>query len=350
MNMGSGVDKALADLHERQRRHQVGTTLERYADSSMFEAVPMEKAEDGEIEPVVTLLWMTPDPLGAIAAACRMYEGIPTYKLSDITDDERRRYFDDVQRTHLTAPMEFVKLHYFIEGVDRGFTHQIVRQRTAVFAQESLRFAVKDHMAEEVVIPPSVAELPAHHPTRQMWEKHLKGVQDFYNYLIANDIPAEDARSILPHAVATRLNFCTDLRNLREHAGNRLCTQAQMHWRDVFTQIKDCIATFTPDFSFMDQVSTRFGTEDSCRQKFNETQRWQFELLANSGIFKPACYQQGHCPFKASFDRGCTIRERVDMNAKRGRGSGDWPYASHDRTIPAIDDREWQLDRKAAFQ
>jgi len=313
----------------------------------MYEAVPIEPTEEGLIEPKVTLLSMTPDPLGAIAAACRMYEGIPTYKLSDITDDERRRYFDDVQKTHLTAPMEFVKLHYFIEGVDRGFTHQIVRQRTAVFAQESLRFAVKDHMAEETVMPPSVAELPAHHPTRQMWEKHLKGVQDFYNYLIANDIPAEDARSILPHAVGTRLNYCTDLRNLREHAGNRLCTQAQMHWRDVFTQIKDCIAIYTPDFSWLETFEfNRSVYADAWEEKH----RWQFELLANSGLFKPACYQQGHCPFKASFDRGCTIRERVDLNALSGRESSDWPYASYNGSIPAIEDSEWQLDRKAAFQ
>jgi len=285
------------------------TKVEKYVDSSMFEAEPMTN----EIK--VSLLWMTPDPLGAIAAACRMYEGKPTHDLADISPMEREHYFGEAQKTHLTAPLEFVKLHFFLEGVDRAFTHQMVRQRTAVFAQESLRFAVKDNFAEESGLPPSIAKLPKEHPTRQQWDRHMNHTQQFYNYMIGNDIPAEDARAILPQCTTTRLNYCTDLRNLSDHSGNRLCTQAQFVWREVFTKMVQAIRNFKHDSS----VRSR--------------DQWQFDRLADSGLFKPVCYRLGKCPFGADFDRGCTIRERADRGA-----------------FVEIDDVEWMYDEKAAWQ
>jgi len=275
--------------------------LQRYADASMFQAAPM--SSNGEI--AVHLLAMTPDPLGAIAAACRMYEGKPTYNLSEISPEEREHYANQVQQTHLKAPLEFVKFHFYIEGVPRDFTHQMVRQRTAVFAQESMRFAVKDNMAAEAYMPPSIEALDLESPLRQEWFDHLTDVEHFYNHLIGNGIPAEDARSILPHNTTTRLHYATDLRNLSEHSGNRLCTQAQFIWRDVFSKIIDAIRDYSPEG----------------------------EMLASLPFFKPVCYQIGKCPFKADFDRGCTIRDRVD------RGQFD-----------LIDDVEWMFDEKAAWQ
>lgn len=276
-----------------------------YADASMYAAAPMQATE-----PTVHLLWMTPDPLGAIAAACRMYEGIPTYSMTDITDEERGRYAEQVQATHLKAPLEFVKFHFFIEGVDRAFTHQLVRQRTAVYAQESLRFAVKEKFAEEVSCPPSI--MPGSDQHRRYYE-HMQEVQDFYNWLVANGVPAEDARSVLPHSTTTRLNYCTDLRNLADHAGNRLCTQAQFVWRQFFVSLVTAIAEYSPQ-----------GAE-----------------LASLRLFKPVCYEQGKCPFKATFDRGCTIRERVDRHERHGTPSREW----HDIRV-----EEWMMNPRAAWQ
>jgi hypothetical protein len=49
---------------------------------------------------------------------------------------------------------------------------------------------------------------------------------------------------------------------------------------------------------------------------------WQFQALAD--LLKPVCYQRGHCPMKASFDRSCKIRDRVDANAAVNRSSAEW--------------------------
>lgn len=314
MNMPNAEE--LTDMTKRQ------SAVEKYVDASMFQAAPMEQA--GEVR--VHLLDMSRDPLGSIAAACMMYEGKPVYNLDDITDEQRWHYAEQVGSTHLKAPLEFVKFHFMIEGVDRAFTHQMVRQRTAVFAQESMRFAVKESMVDEATIPPSILALPEESTIRQRWFSHLQQTQNHYNFLVANGIPAEDARAILPHNTATRLHYCTDLRNLSDHAGNRLCTQAQFAWREVFTLIVEAIKDFSPQ-----------GAD-----------------LVSLPLFKPVCYQLGHCPFKADFDRGCTIRSRVDAFAAEGVPSKLWDddswMTAEQNDLTIILDEEWMLDEKAAWQ
>lgn len=271
-----------------------------YVDKAMFEAEPMEKSESGKVLPKVHLISATPDPLGTIAAACRMYEGKRTMKLSDITNEERKHYFTQSIKTHLKAPWEFVDMHFFIEGVTRSFTHQMVRQRTAVYAQESMRFAVKDNMADEVALPPSLMGLKETDDKVQMYRQTVAHIEESYNSLVANGIPAEDARHLLPHATTTRLNYKTTLRGLLEHAGNRLCTQAQFEWRLVFLEIVKAINDYNPGEAF------------NSSGMFQASNAWQYKMIATSGLFRPVCFAQGRCPFKADFDRGCTIRERVD--------------------------------------
>lgn len=318
------------------------TEIQKFSDAAMFDAAPIS-----DKEPKVHLLWMTPDPLGAIAAACRMYEGYPTYDLADITDEDRLRYFEQVQKTHLKAPLEFVQFHFFIEGVDRAFTHQMVRQRTAVFAQESMRFAVKGNMKDEVPLPPSISKGSSE---EKIWRYALDCVQFAYDKLIEQGVPAEDARGLLPHATLTRLNFNCNLRSLLDHAGNRLCTQAQFAWRKVFSGMANAI--------------TNYGsTTDHVRgQSYAGPDSWQFEKLAS--LFQPVCYQMGKCPFKADFDRGCTIRDRVDKNEKLGRPSSEWhrdgvEFTTVDRdalgdvvrpeTVEAINPAEWLLFHDSAY-
>lgn len=310
----------------------MSTDIEKWADKAMFEAEPMRSTE-----PQAFLVSATPDPLGAIAAACRMYEGKATYDLSVITNDERRHYWEQVQKTHLKAPLEFVDLHFFIEGVTRSFTHQMVRQRTAVYAQESLRFAVKGDMADEVQRPPSLMGVepaePGMHETEDQaklrhWTNAVEAAEEAYNVLVNMGVPAEDARGLMPHAVTTRLNYKTNLRNLLDHAGNRLCTQAQFEWRMVFASIVKAIGEHQTDADRLSWVQQT----DQHPNDMPDVGNWQWKLIAESSVFKPVCYQLGHCPFTADFDRGCTIRDRVQ--------AGEWDK---------IDDREWLIDPKAAW-
>jgi flavin-dependent thymidylate synthase len=213
-----------------------------------------------------------------------MYEGKVVDSLLTVTGADRLHYWEESKKTHLKAPWEFVDLHFMLEGVSRAFTHQLVRQRTAVFAQESLRFAVKHNLAGETPLPPSIDPEKDH--AGDVWHSALVSAQAYYDELIDLGVPAEDARGLLPHATTTRVHYKTSLRSLIDVAGNRLCTQAQFEWREVFRQI----------------VSVLSGAG------------WQYAEIAkpDPATFSPVCFRMGRCPFMAGFDRGCTIRDRVE--------------------------------------
>lgn len=331
----------------------------RWADQAQYEAAPIQKDERGLVSPVVKLLWATPDPLGAIAAVARQYKGEPTYSLADITDEERRRYWDESFKSHLRAPHEFVQFHFFIEGVDRSFTHQMVRQRTATFGQESLRFAVKENLASETVMPPSIAADPE--GAAKLWDVTLRNIEEAYTSLVNAGIPAEEARGLLPHAVATRLHWRTNLNDLLHHAGNRLCTQAQFAWRQVMIGVMEAIKTYRPPLVDPGPLCVYFPEGLEGPQYYSvkdvKSTAWQFELLGSPTpkTFAPICYHTGKCEFRAIFDRPCSIRDRVDAFAAAGVPSSDWGRGvtdtgdDRDRPgIPGINPAEWLLDPGAA--
>lgn len=338
-------------------------------DKQQYEAVPhkLENPDDGVI-PEAKLIWMTPDPLGAMAFFSGVYKGRFYDSLDEVTDEDRYEALADVQKTHLQAPLEVIKMHFRLDGVDRAFTHQLVRQRTAVYAQESMRFSVLGDLIDATTLPPSLAgtvrEWDLNVPgrwekadevsleqlvdstaynyaneaqrKRMVWDYVVRVIDKGYHYLVEGGMPAEEARGLLPQATATRINYITDLRNMKDHAGNRLCTQAQFHWRKVFNDIVREIATY-PEKGGNDHV--KIGHE------------WQFKALAQSNLFRPVCYELGRCPFQASFDRACSIRDRVEMNARIGRPSSEWHEKSDPSSgihVAAINPAEWLLDPGAA--
>lgn len=284
-------------------------TVAKYVDRAMFDAAPLKDA-DRDHGPKVTLVSMTADPLGEIACAGEQYRGNTVTNLSAITDDQREFHWDAMQRTHLKAPLEYVQLHFVFEGVTRAFTHQLVRQRTATYSQESLRFAVVGDLVNAVGLPPSLADTTGDETLgcedstvewqRNVWDDAVKHVQEAYEHLIASGMPAEDARGLLPTNTLTRVHYRTNLRDLVEHSGNRLCTQAQFEWKVVWAQmvkaIRDCPVV--------------------------PAQRWQYSRIAD--LFKPICFQTGKCEFRSNMDRSCNIRSRVDANAQISRPSLYW--------------------------
>lgn len=366
--------------------------IQKWADVAMFEAEPI----DVEAGPQVQLLSCNSDPLGTIAAAALMYEGKSVQSLANITDDQRRYYLEQTRKTALAAPLEFVNFHFIISGVTRGFTHQMVRQRTATYTQESTRFAVKEDVP--VGRPPSLDgtipwsqwlskceldlfPLGANHPLvtssrrnykqmieeyaqkqaskeqlwRREWDECVTEIDSTYNALVSAGMPAEDARGLLPTNLLTRINYNSSLRGLLEHSGVRLCTQAQFEWRLVWTKMKEAMVRYgqTQLYDCTQQGQGIYSDKTYVARR--KPSDWQFEEL--STIFKPICYQKGSCQFNADVDRACSIKKRVEANAAMGRPSTKWngdylgTFSEHDKIQPSIgriDDKEWMLDPSAA--
>lgn len=311
--------------------------ISRWADGAMFTSEPMpEGAKSG---PKVTLLNATPDPLGSLAALCAMYEGRVVRNLTDVTDDQRRQAFEDMTNTALSGPLEVAQFHFLVEGVTRSFTHQMVRERMAFFAQESMRFAVPEGSWVEsgrVALPPSLfgtvplkeigfegSDSLAQHQ-RGTWDNAVDAMAEAYEVLVGSGMPAEDARGLMPHAITTRLHWVLDLRGLLHVAGLRLCTQAQFEWRQVMAGVVAALRSYPSN--------------------------WQFGLIADH--LRPVCYQEGRCGFMAKFDRSCTIRERVNAFARDGIASDKWGstlnVTSEGRPMLPILNSEWAADPTAA--
>lgn len=323
--------------------------ISKWSDDFMFSAEKSDAVEG----PQAFLISATPDPLGSIAVAAEAYMGRFYRDKNDITDEKRKYYLAEMQKTKLKMPMEAVSLHWRIKGVTRSFTHQMVRQRTAAYSQESMRFAVKEDLATAVGLPPTLQRfnqvmpdgrtygdviwenwkdeqnLPSEQEARwyMMWRRSVEQVSEAYNNLVNDGMPAEDARGLTPHNTLTQLNYITNLRNYQDHAGNRLCTQAQFEWRMVWTKMLITMRAYSSP-----------GVDDN----------WQWKAI--SELFLPVCYTMGACQFQAEFDRKCSIRGRVQDNAKIGRPSSEW-HEEHDDGrvfIGAIHPAEWLADSAAA--
>lgn len=353
----------------------------RWADRAQYHSAAMPedtRAPGGGRRPTVKLLNATPDPLGSLAAFCGIYEGKVVRSLSEVTDDDRRAAWEAMRATVLNGPLESIQFHFLIEGVTRAFTHQAVRNRFSFIAQESLRFAVVDDEAwtDRSAYPPSLAAEPvssreiidrmdasgdparvggyvspeenAYALKRDAWDDAIMVAQAAYARLVEAGVPAEEARGLMPHSITTRYHWVVSMRTLLSEAGKRLCTQAQFEWRVVMAEIVKALrgkaAKVSKDESFHDWPHTG----------------WQFELMASA--LQPVCYQTGGCGFMAKFDRGCTIRERVNRfeanNVPSSRWSEDrWQDVAAGQTtegpdafrplIP-IQPREWLADPAAA--
>lgn len=357
--------------------------IAKFADESMFVA---ERTEGRE--PVVTLLDAPSDPLGKLAQLAQMYQGIGRRSYEQISDRDRLYYIQDMEKNILGMPSEAIQFHFLIENVTRSWTHQLVRTRQASYAQESLRFAVKEDFP--CALPPylngtkSLEEETWDFAKQMGWlddsgmlsgEKYIAAestvlanastkqrhrfeydnfnchVADQYLEWIDEGWPAEDARGALPHWILTKVNLVINLRSLMGMAGQRLCTQAQWEHKQVWAGIINSIREYGSDQNyrtieplrvlttseFQEQGRTGSQEFDIARPEFyslteagdcNGSQAYErssaWQYELLARRFQPVCYQTGRCQFRSDFDRYCNIRDRVEQNAAVGRPSSEW--------------------------
>lgn len=367
--------------------------VSKWSDSFMFKSEP----SDNTLPPKAYLLGASVDPLGQIAAAAKMYKGEMVTDLATVTDAERMEYLEQIQKTVLKMPLETVQLHFMLDNVHRGITHQMVRQRTAAYAQESTRFAVKEDMAKAVAYPPSLKgtlsreELilsgaqrmhnagvdPTHasdesvmswapeskrkeQQHRIKWDEAVTKVSDVYMDLVNDGMPAEEARGLAPTNLLTRLNYITNLRSFYETMAVRVSDQAQFEWREVAMAYAQAMREFGHNNEYKLRL-TRVEFQKMPRDQYLEvidyvangefvivakSSAWQYEALMKE--IKPIEFKLGGPAFGANFDRPSRIGERVRAFHSKGVPSDRWTEGAPEFNIPAIHPEEWLLDPHSA--
>jgi len=147
-----------------------------------------------------------------------------------LSDDERERLSKALSSAitsgHLSV-VEHVTFSFFVGGISRACSHQLVRHRIASYTQASQR-GCDDTMG--YVVPESIKnDEKVCAAFRNAMDLSLAG----FRALINMGIPAEDARFLLPHAAKTSLIVTMNARELHHFFTLRLCNKAQWEIREL---------------------------------------------------------------------------------------------------------------------
>lgn len=168
----------------------------------------------------VELVYITPNAAQKIEEiACVCYDSEPT---------EDCRIFKGCMKSGHMSVAEHSDITFKIT-CSRACSHQLVRHRTGKYTQRSQRYCKEDGF--EYYVPDSIKK---NEYAETLYRTIMGRLQLFYESFIQEyDIPAEDARYILPNACETTLFVTMDFRNFFHFLNERLCTRAQKEIRDI---------------------------------------------------------------------------------------------------------------------
>jgi thymidylate synthase (FAD) len=109
--------------------------------------------------------------------------------------------------------------------VDRGFTHELVRQRLASYSQESTRYCTYKSGCT-FIIPPWVNVLPGEfydyqyeysglNENDRQWFNAMLTAENYYKQLLSSKWTPQQARSVLPNSLKTEIVITANAREWR---------------------------------------------------------------------------------------------------------------------------------------
>jgi thymidylate synthase (FAD) len=190
----------------------------------------------------VTLLSYTKDAERLSAAAARScYSKKPASKLIGEMDEERAgKAISEITGRGHHSVIEHASYTFSIEGVSRAMTHQLVRHRIASFSQQSQRYVPLKEPS--FVTPPSIAADPE---LQREFEELMESIWSSYRKL-ADKVPVEDARYVLPNGCTTNITVTMNARELWHFFELRCCNRAQWELRAVADEMLDQVKLVSP--------------------------------------------------------------------------------------------------------
>ncbi len=175
----------------------------------------------------VQLVGVTPNPERLPALAAKLtHSNTTTDQLEQSSDKELNAILDHVMKLGHTSVVEHTSFTFAISGVSRSLTHQLVRHRIASYAQQSQRYVNLETPC--FITPPKIKK---DKDMKKAYETVMKTIWDEYNKLLSMDIPAEDARYVLPNAACTNIMVTMNARSLLNFFELRCCLHAQWEIR-----------------------------------------------------------------------------------------------------------------------
>lgn len=195
----------------------------------------------GRVETNVTLLAATPESQELVASAGKL---CCTHDVGDIFNSgssDSAQFVHRLMRMGHTSPLEHAVFTFYIEGVSRAMTHQLVRHRLASYSQRSQRYV--DHSGFDYIVPPElegrtvdveggpVDAVVYFEQTMQMIAERYARLRETLGR--EGEKGNEDARYALPNACETKIVVTMNARELLHFFEERLCLRAQWEIRSA---------------------------------------------------------------------------------------------------------------------
>ena len=156
------------------------------------------------------------------------YNGEKTFAAEH--EARKRRVKNCFDKGHMSV-FEFAHMSFYISGISRACANQLVRHRLCSFCQESQRYTKIDTTKDDWYIIPERLRSKDH--ISRLYLNEVRRAGEVYNELIANDVPFEDARYVLPEATKTNITMGCNLRNLYHFLSLREDMHAQWEIRNL---------------------------------------------------------------------------------------------------------------------
>ncbi len=188
----------------------------------------------------VKLLKYTSQPEKTVSLAAKLcYSDSNILDLeADISAKDQVKFIDKIVSIGHHSVLEHVSFTFGIEGVSRALTHQLVRHRLASYSQKSQRY-VKHNEGFDYVIPETISN---NKDLKKSYVEMMDKISTFYDKMIEENIPAEDARYILPNACETKIIVTMNTRELIHFFRVRCCNRAQWEIRKTAEKmLEECM-------------------------------------------------------------------------------------------------------------
>jgi thymidylate synthase (FAD) len=191
----------------------------------------------------VKLIGFTPNPEKLPAMAAKLTHSIAKpEELDKSSDKELKAILDHVVKLGHTSVIEHSSFTFAISDVSRSLTHQLVRHRIASYAQQSQRYV--NLKEPNYVTPPKIEK---NKEMKKAYDKTMENIWTEYNKLLKLDIPAEDARYVLPNATCTNIIVTMNARSLLNFFELRCCQHAQWEIRKLANKMLQEVKKVAPN-------------------------------------------------------------------------------------------------------
>lgn len=228
-------------------------------------------------ETVAASEWLFPQPGSSKAEYITEFAGRACYQSFDRPNPATAKTEDYIQRTLFDqghwSIAEHASVTFYITGVSRAFTHELIRHRHLSYSQLSQRFVDESDLS--LVTPPALEELydkdmdataDFDYATEAAQESYQSLVEKLLSRGLTRKQAREAARSVLPNATETRIVVTGNLRAWHEFCERRMQPDADAEMQKVATMIYDELSNFAPTiFLKVEEEEEKEPTEEEIR-------------------------------------------------------------------------------------